>query len=85
MWRYKNSLTRPGLRRAKRKRKNRRDWPGIPRPGFRRRFAALQVAQLCPYTSAMRYPALALAFVASLPTALSFLETSPLVAWSSHR
>jgi hypothetical protein len=45
----------------------------------------IRCAQLRPHISTMRYPTLALALVASLPTALSFLETSPLIAWSSHR
>jgi hypothetical protein len=38
-----------------------------------------------PRTPQMRSAILALALVASLPAALSFLDTSPIVAWSSHR
>jgi hypothetical protein len=37
------------------------------------------------YTSNMRYLTLVLTIAASLPKALSFAETSPVVAWSSHR
>ncbi|KAF8489372.1 hypothetical protein F5888DRAFT_1201376 [Russula emetica] len=37
------------------------------------------------YTSNMRYLTLILTLAASLPKALSFAETSPVIAWSSHR
>jgi hypothetical protein len=56
----------------------------------RSRLAAHGQRSSCPgqstvYTSNMHYLTLVLTLAASLPKALSFAETSPVVAWSSHR
>ena len=62
--------------------------PGISRPGDHNKWKSALVRRteiITTTTCTMRYSTLALALAASLPTALSFLDTFPLVAWSSHR